>query len=104
MGGEYFPAMNPDLARTIFWLAAASCAIAQGALIWSVLAGPAGGSYPEDRRKRPRRGGFRWGPDRRASAPGSGVSTSRELEIGWAILPALALVALLAATWLALPA
>ena len=105
MGGEYLPAMNPDLARMIFWVGAASCAVAHAALIWSVLAGPAGDSYPDDRRKSPRRGGMRWGPDRRtSSAPESRVSSSRELEIGWAILPALALVALLAATWLALPA
>jgi len=46
---------------------------------------------------------MRWGPDRRSSAPGAGVSSSRELEIGWAILPAVALAILLAATWLALP-
>ena len=95
--------MNPDLARTIFWVAAASCAVAQVALIWSVVAGPASNSYPDDRRKGPRRGGMRWGPDRRSGTPESGVSSSRELEIGWAILPALALFALLAATWLALP-
>lgn len=104
MGGEYLPAMNPDLARTIFWLAAASCLIAHAALIWSVLAGRAGDSYPDDRRKRPRRSGIRWGPDRRSSTPEGGVSASRELEIGWAVLPAIALIALLAATWLALPA
>jgi hypothetical protein len=104
MGGEYLPAMNPDLARVIFWVAAASCAAAHGALIWSVLIGPAAGSYPEDRRKRPRRGGMRWGADRRSGATESGIASSRELEIGWAILPALGLVGLLAATWLALPA
>lgn len=96
--------MNSGLAHTIFWVAAVSCAVAHGALIWSVLAGPASGAYPDDRRKRPRRGEMRWGPDRRSSAPESGISSSRELEIGWAILPALALAALLTATWLALPA
>jgi hypothetical protein len=103
MGGEYLPAMNPDLARVIFWAAAASCAVAHGALIWSVLTGPAAGSYPEDRRKRPRRGGMRWGPDRRSTTTESGVSSSRELEIGWALLPALAVAALLVTTWYALP-
>lgn len=96
--------MSPGLARTIFWVAAASCAIAHVAIIWSVIAGPASNSYPDDRRKAPRRGGMRWGPDRRSSAPESTASSSRELEIGWAILPALALAALLTATWLALPA
>ncbi|MGK2936046.1 MAG: hypothetical protein ACSLFE_12505 [Gemmatimonadaceae bacterium] len=96
--------MNPPLAQMIFWVAAASCAVAHVALIWSVLAGPASDSYPEDRRKGPRRGGMRWGPDRRSSATESGSSSSRELEIGWALLPALALAALLTATWLALPA
>lgn len=96
--------MSSGLARTIFWIATASCAIAQVALIWSVLAGPASDSYPDDRRKGPRRGGMRWGPDRRLSAPESKISSSRELEIGWAILPALGLGALLTATWFALPA
>lgn len=96
--------MSPDLARTIFWVAAALCAIGHGALIWFVVTGPASGSYPDDRRKRPRRGGMRWGPDRRSSPTEGDVSSARELEIGWAILPALALVALLMATWRALPA
>ncbi len=95
--------MNSDMGRVIFWVAAASCAVAHGALIWSVLTGPAARSYPEDRRKRPRRGGMRWGPDRRSTPTESGSSASRELEIGWAVLPALAVGALLVATWHALP-
>ena len=96
--------MSPGLARMIFWVAAASCAVAHGALIWSVLTGAASGSYPDDRRKRPRRGGMRWGPDRRSGTTEAGSSPARELEIGWAILPALGLIALLIATWRALPA
>jgi hypothetical protein len=104
MGGEYLPAMSPGLARMIFWVAAASCVIAHGALIWSVVTGAASGSYPEDRRKGPRRGGMRWGSDRRSSTAEVDSSPARELEIGWAILPALALVALLIATWRSLPA
>lgn len=96
--------MNADFARMIFWVAAASCAVAHGALIWSVVTGAASGSYPDDRRKRPRRGGMRWGPDRRSRTADGDDSPTRELEIGWAILPALALVALLVATWRALPA
>lgn len=96
--------MSPTLARIIFWIAAASCVVAQGALIRSVLSGAAAGSYPEDRRKRSRRGGMRWEPDRRSAPAGSMGSSSRELEIGWALLPALALAALLIATWFALPA
>lgn len=96
--------MSPGLARMIFWVAAASCAVAHGALIWSVVTGAASGSYPDDRRKRPRRGGMRWGPDRRSAAPEGSNSPARELEIGWAILPALALLGLLIATWRALPA
>ncbi len=103
MGSEYLPAMSPTLARVIFWVAAASCAIAQGALIRSVLTGAAAGGYADDRRKHPRRGGMRWGPDRRSAATDSGPSSSRELEIGWALLPALALAALLIGTWFALP-
>ena len=96
--------MNSDLAHIIFWVAASSCAVAHGALIWSVVTGAASASYPDDRRKRPRRGGMRWGPDRRSNAAEGDSSPARELEIGWAILPALALVALLIATWRALPA
>ncbi|CAN5644349.1 hypothetical protein BH23GEM1_BH23GEM1_01480 [soil metagenome] len=95
--------MSPTIARIVFWLAAAACMVAHGALIRSVLTGAAGGEYPDDRRKQPRRGGMRWGPDRRTAPGDGGTSSSRELEIGWAILPALALGALLAATWLALP-
>lgn len=96
--------MSSGLARTIFWVAAASCAVAHGALIWSVVTGPASGSYPDDRRRGKRRGGIRWGPDRRSSATEGDGSPAREFEIGWAILPAVGLAALLTATWLALPA
>ncbi len=102
MGGEYLPAMSPSLARIIFWAAALCCAVAQGLLINSVLTGAAG-DYPGDRRKHPRRGGMRWGPDRRAETTASGPSSTREFEIGWALLPAIGLAALLIATWRALP-
>jgi len=95
--------MSPVLARVIFWAAAISCVIAHGVLIRSVLTGAASGGYPDDRRKQPRRGGMRWGPDRRSEPAGEAPSSSRELEIGWALLPALSLAALLVATWLALP-
>ncbi len=94
--------MSPGLARAIFWIAALSCVIAQAVLIRSVLSGSAT-SYPDDRRKRARRGGMRWGPDRRKADPDAPGSSSPEMEMGWAVLPALGLVALLAATWLALP-
>lgn len=94
--------MSPALARALFWIAAASCVVAQAALIRSVLRAP-DDSYPDDRRKGPRRGGMRWGPDRRSQSTDGAARTSRELEIGWAVLPALALAALLSATWLALP-
>ena len=94
--------MNPALAHILFWVAAASCVVAHGAIIWSVLTGGAAGAYPDDRRKSARRGGIRWGADRRTPPDANGVP-SRSLEIGWAVLPALALGALLAATWLALP-
>lgn len=95
--------MSPALARALFWIAAVSCAVAHAALIRSVLRSP-DASYPDDRRKGPRRGGMRWGPDRRSQSGDDGAArTSRELEIGWAVLPALALAGLLSATWLALP-
>lgn len=93
--------MSPATARVIFWIAAISCALAQAALIRSVLSRAAAGRYPEDRRKHARRGGMRWGPDRRA--PDTERAPSREMEIGWAILPALALGALLTSAWFALP-
>lgn len=96
--------MSPGVAQAIFWLAAASCAIAHGALIRSVLAASRSDSYPDDRRKHSRRDGMRWGPDRRSTKGGAAPSSSRELEIGWALLPALGLAALLIATWLTLPA
>lgn len=99
-----FPAMTPGLARIVFWIATASCVVAHAALIWSVWTGPAAGTYPDDRRKRPRSGGTRWRPDRRSpSADMPSPSSSRELEMGWALLPALALAGLLIATWFALP-
>ena len=98
-----FPAMSPGFARIVFWIAAISCVVAHGALIWSVWVGPAAGAYPDDRRKHPRRGGMRWGPDRRSSSPEMTPTSSRELEMGWAVLPALALAGLLIATWFALP-
>lgn len=95
--------MSPGFARVIFWIAVVSCAIAQAALIRAVLASVSGGSYPDDRRKGPRRGGMRLGPDRRSPATDVTPSSARELEIGWAVLPAIGLAALLVATWLALP-
>lgn len=95
--------MSPAIARVVFWAATLSCAVAQAALIRSVLSTAAAGRYPEDRRKRSRRAGMRWGPDRRATPTDDPSPSSRELEIGWAVLPALALAALLVATWFALP-
>lgn len=95
--------MNPGLARIVFWIATASCVVAHGALIWSIWIGPAASTYPDDRRKHPRRGGMRWGSDRRSSSAEMTPTSSHELEMGWALLPALALAGLLIATWFALP-
>ncbi len=103
MCGEYLPAMNSGIARMIFWLAVVTCVVGQGALIRSVLAAADPRRYPDDRRKRSRRGGMRWGPDRRAPSPENTRESSVDREIVWAVLPALSLAALLTATWFALP-
>lgn len=67
--------MNQPLAETIFWIAVAACAVAEIAILRFAFAN-------DQARKS-------------ELVPAS----SRSGEIAWAILPAVALVILLAATW-----
>ena len=74
-------AIDPPLARIVFWIAVACCAVAQAAIIRAAVrtrgdgAGAAGAAVP-----RPRRGS----------------------ELAWTLIPAAALAAVLALTWQAL--
>ena len=68
--------MTPLLADAIFWLAVASCAVAQFAILRSTVAARAGD----------------------AASPARRPATRLE-EIVWAVAPALALAALLFFTW-----
>jgi heme/copper-type cytochrome/quinol oxidase subunit 2 len=67
--------MNQPLAETIFWIAAVACAVAEIAILRSIIA------------------------QRRTQNSGPIHSGSPAGEIIWGIIPALALAALLAATW-----
>jgi heme/copper-type cytochrome/quinol oxidase subunit 2 len=66
--------MNQPLAETIFWIAAAACLVAEVAILRSTLVA-----------QRARRSEL--------------VPSSRRGEIAWAVIPALALCAVLVATW-----
>ncbi len=68
--------MSFSVAHVLFWVAAVACAIAQGAIVRSVLIG-----------------------SRNASAP----AARRPVELAWALAPAFALAAVLVFTWRALP-
>jgi hypothetical protein len=67
--------MNQPLAETIFWIAAAACALAELAILRFSFA------------------------TRSANRSELVPSASRAGEIAWAVLPALALVLLFGATW-----
>jgi hypothetical protein len=67
--------MNQPLAETIFWIAALACLIAQLAILRSTFAARS--------------------PDKSTLVP----SASPRSEVVWAILPGLALVVVLTATW-----
>lgn len=64
------------LTDVIFWFSAVSCALAQAAILRSVIIAPARVS------------------EHRASSPGR-----RALEVAWALLPGVALVAVFVFTW-----
>lgn len=64
------------LADVIFWFSAVSCAVAQAAILRSVIIAPAGSS----------------------DAP-AGSARRRTMEIAWAVLPGIALVAVFVLTW-----
>jgi hypothetical protein len=80
--------MPPVLADAVFWIAVVACVVAQAAILRSVLAAkaPERASFP----------GLAGGPLPVVRA------SPRAVEIFWAVLPAVALVALLAFTWRAL--
>ena len=67
--------MNQPLAETIFWIAALACAVAEIAILRSILA------------------------QRRAQNSTLVASSSQLAELIWAIVPAIALSVLLFATW-----
>ena len=64
-----------NAADAIFWIAAVSCLIAQGAILRSVLAARTGRGAADAPRAR------------------------QSVEIAWAVVPAVALALVLAATW-----
>jgi len=71
--------MSPAFAEVVFWVAAASCAIAQIALLLSAIRSPMAGS-----------------PDNPVLMP------RRSKEIAWTVVPAIALALLFASTWRAM--
>lgn len=68
--------MSLRLTDVIFWFSAVSCALAQAAILRSVIIAPA-----------------------RASDRPAGSPVRRALEIAWAVLPGVALVAVFVLTW-----
>jgi heme/copper-type cytochrome/quinol oxidase subunit 2 len=88
--------MPISLADAVFWLAVAACALAQAAILRSVLALRPGAAAAD-----PQRGAH----SPYADAPALPASTrlaSRPVEILWAVLPAVGLALLLLLTWRAL--
>jgi heme/copper-type cytochrome/quinol oxidase subunit 2 len=69
--------MSPTVADAIFWIAVVACAVAQIAILRSVV-GARQPELPADARVAPAR---------------------RSVEVAWAVIPALALVGVLALTW-----
>jgi hypothetical protein len=67
--------MNQPLAETIFWIAAVACAIAEAAILRSTFAG------------------------QRANRSELVPVSPKSGELAWAVIPALALCAVLLATW-----
>jgi len=64
------------LTDVIFWFSAVSCAVAQAAILRSVIIAPA----------------------RTSEAP-AGSTRRRTMEVAWAVLPGIALVAVFVLTW-----
>lgn len=98
--------MSPEIASALFWACVVACAAGQGALLWSAVRrlDRRNASYEDDRRTGERRVRERWSPDRRSVHDMSEGSTdARWRELTWALLPAVGLALLLAATWGALP-
>jgi len=71
--------MTQQFAEIIFWIAAFCCAVAQAAILRAVFA-----------------------PRPNVQSPTTIPQSSRSAEILWAVIPAVALAALLAATWRAI--
>jgi heme/copper-type cytochrome/quinol oxidase subunit 2 len=69
--------MSPAMNATLFWVAAACCAVAQVALIWSAIRAPMSGSTESAGMRMP----------------------GRASEIAWTIVPAIGLAVLLVFTW-----
>lgn len=76
--------MSGFIADAIFWIAVASCTVAQVAIVRSILISPT--------RPAPAAG----------STEGEGVSSRRPLELFWAVLPGIALAAVFIFTWRAI--
>jgi heme/copper-type cytochrome/quinol oxidase subunit 2 len=69
--------MSPALKMALFWIAAASCVVAQLALVWSAIRAPMAAPTEPTSVRMPRRG----------------------TEIAWTIVPAIGLAVLLVFTW-----
>ena len=68
---------SPAMSSIVFWIAAACCAVAQVALIWSAIRAPMSGSTESASMRMP----------------------SRASEIAWTIVPAIGLAVLLVFSW-----
>ena len=73
----YVSLVSPSLIGVMFWIAAACCAVAQVALIWSAIRAPMSGSTESASMRMP----------------------SRASEIAWTIVPAIGLALLLVFSW-----
>lgn len=68
--------MSLRLTDVIFWFSAVSCAVAQAAILRSVIIAPA-----------------------RTSGRTTGSARPRAMEVAWAVLPGIALIAVFVLTW-----
>jgi hypothetical protein len=77
--------LSPELAKIVFWLALATCFVAQLGILLSTARSRAAGTEPA--------------PGGDADAPSAGARRRTGAEFLWALLPAIALVFVFAGTW-----
>jgi hypothetical protein len=77
--------LSPDIARIVFWICIACCAVAQLGILWSTSRATRTQAAADN-----------------SSEPAAAAGGRRATEFMWALLPAVALVLVFAGTWKAI--